>query len=100
MRTPPVVPVEEFAEAALLLKPIGPPGAVRCAARGVNEGRDVMSGSEQVGACVARGDGPEDYDATVTGGVGLVARRVGLAGGVAGGSGLRSDGPSIRMVIQ
>jgi hypothetical protein len=30
----------------------------------------------------------------------LLARRVGLTGGAAGRSGLRRDGPSIRMVMQ
>jgi hypothetical protein len=64
-----------------------------------------MSGLDQVGAGIAwvtedaRG-WPEDYDATVTGGFALVARRGGLAEDVADGSGLRKDGPSMRIVMQ
>ena len=41
----------------------------------------------------------QGYDVTVIGGFALVARRGGLAN-VVGGSGLRRDGPSIRMVTQ
>ena len=59
-----------------------------------------MSGLEQVGASIAPAAMAEDYDATVTGGVGLVARRGGLAEDATGGSGLRNDGPSMRMVMQ
>ena len=52
------------------------------------------------GASVAPARWGEDYDATVTGGVGLVVRRGVLAEDVAGGSGLRKDGPPMRMVMQ
>ena len=42
----------------------------------------------------------EEVDATGTGGFALVARRGGLAEDVADGSGLRKDGPSMRIVMQ
>ncbi len=51
-------------------------------------------------ASIAPARWPEDYDATVTGGFAFVARRGGLAADVAAGSGLRKDGPSMRMVMQ
>ena len=40
------------------------------------------------------------YDGTALSELALLARRVGLADEVAGGSGLRNDGPSMRMVMQ
>ena len=71
-------------------------------ARSVIEGRlTSMSGLEQVGDRRRRvGRWLEDYGAPATGGVALVARRGGLAGDAPGGSGLRKDGPSMRMVMQ
>ncbi len=59
-----------------------------------------MSGLEQVGASIAPVRWPQDYDATVTGGFALVARRGEFAADVTAGSGLRKDGPSMRMVMQ
>ena len=50
-------------------------------------------GPRGVGQC------SQGYGATVIGELALVARRDGLAN-VVGGSGLRRDGPSIRMVTQ
>ena len=58
-----------------------------------------MSGLDRVGLNRAWRRS-EDYDATVIGGFALVARRGELAEDVAGGSGLRKDGPSMRMVMQ
>jgi hypothetical protein len=59
-----------------------------------------MSGLRNWGPRSLRRDGRRGYDATVTGGFALVARRGELAADVAAGSGLRKDGPSIRMVMQ
>ncbi len=59
-----------------------------------------MSGLKQVGAFVVPARWPEDYGAAVTGGVYLAARRGGLAADGGAGSGLRNDGPSMRMVMQ
>ncbi len=59
-----------------------------------------MSGLEQVGTFAAPARWPADYDATVTGGFALVARRGEFAAAVTAGSGLRKDGPSMRMVMQ
>ena len=59
-----------------------------------------MSGWDQEGSFVVPARWPADYDATVTGGVYLAARRGGLAADGAGVSGLRNDGPSMRMVMQ
>ena len=57
-----------------------------------------MSGLEEV-SLRRVGRRSQGYGATVLGGFALVARRDGVAN-VVGGSGLRSDGPSIRMVTQ
>ena len=71
----------------------------RAHARRVIEGRLMPCqawrevGLRRVGQC------SQGYGATVLGGFALVARRDGLAN-VVGGSGLRRDGPSMRMVTQ
>ena len=59
-----------------------------------------MSHWDQVGGLHRVATGAGDYDAPVTGGFALATRRGELAEDVAGGSGLRKDGPSIRMVMQ
>src|SRR5271166_5147496 len=63
-----------------------------CAARSVIEGRLTRCQTwSRWGTSLAPTRWSEDYDATVTGGVGLVARRGGLVEDVAGGSGQRID---------
>jgi bifunctional DNA-binding transcriptional regulator/antitoxin component of YhaV-PrlF toxin-antitoxin module len=59
-----------------------------------------MSGLKQVGTFVIPARWREDYEATVTDGVYFAVRRGGLAADGAGVSGLRNDGPSMRMVMQ
>ena len=73
-----------------------------CAAHSVIEGRLMacQAWSRWGAASIAPAVMAGGYDATVTGGFALVARRGELAEDVAGGSGLRKDGPSMRMVMQ
>ena len=59
-----------------------------------------MSGLNRAGAFVVPARWPKDYGATVTDGVYFAVRRGGLAADGAGVSGLRNDGPSMRMVMQ
>ncbi len=53
-----------------------------------------------MGASIAPARRPQDYDATVTGEFAFVARRGEFTADVTAGSGLRKDGPSMRMVMQ